>query len=366
MENLVPNFQNLVIKEKIFTIFQPQNYLQIFAILTYFEPCIKFSKLFGHPKIFYRHFKKNRKFQWSINNSKKIPLTLTFVFELQPYKKIDSVENWFCVKIPNNSLFHRKPPPKFEIKALFRLVMLYTDTKKKKTYIIVKSIHSSLRSESKINFGFIKIIITIIPTKKIVGNKIVYSKPLGRYTIKNTYENTEGNWRIDIMNKVHFMKNGIVGCVTNIVLFNQLVLDKDGLNISCHKTILKYKNKQKKKVLCKSEPQNKVWRYLAYKQFISWINAWTTIGKGNRIVIPSCVIYKIRQTYLEENYRSLFHVDLKTTDTRVFNKTVLKSVLNIRGLTIDTGECFSLESTVIEQPWNLYLQPISFKYNNII
>ncbi|KAE9523415.1 hypothetical protein AGLY_015967 [Aphis glycines] len=36
---------------------------------------------------------KNRKFQWSINSSKKI-------FELLPYKKIDSVENWFCVKIP--------------------------------------------------------------------------------------------------------------------------------------------------------------------------------------------------------------------------------------------------------------------------
>ncbi|KAE9532784.1 hypothetical protein AGLY_009865 [Aphis glycines] len=46
------------------------------------------------------------------------------------------------------SLFHQKPSPKFEIEALFRLVMLYTDTKKKK-YIIVKSIHSSFRSESK-------------------------------------------------------------------------------------------------------------------------------------------------------------------------------------------------------------------------
>ncbi|KAF0692852.1 Uncharacterized protein FWK35_00038034 [Aphis craccivora] len=28
MENPVPNFQNLVIKEKNFTIFQPQNYLK--------------------------------------------------------------------------------------------------------------------------------------------------------------------------------------------------------------------------------------------------------------------------------------------------------------------------------------------------
>jgi len=95
--------------------------------------------------------------------------------------------------------------------------------------------------------------------------------------------------------------SGIACCVTNNVLFNKLVLDKDVLNISRHKMILKSKKKQKKKVLCKSEPQNKVWRYLAYKQFISWINAWTTIGKENRIVIPSCVIYKIRQTYPEEN-----------------------------------------------------------------
>ncbi|KAE9539972.1 hypothetical protein AGLY_005224, partial [Aphis glycines] len=76
------------------------------------------------------------------------------VFELQPYKKINSVENWFCVKIPvfpsffflffsiflktvrkcllftfklhqGYSLFHRKLPPKFEIEALFRLVMLF-------------------------------------------------------------------------------------------------------------------------------------------------------------------------------------------------------------------------------------------------
>ncbi|KAE9545164.1 hypothetical protein AGLY_000707 [Aphis glycines] len=42
---------------------------------THKEPCIKFSKLFGHPKIFYRHFKKNfsKKSKISV-----IPLTLTF------------------------------------------------------------------------------------------------------------------------------------------------------------------------------------------------------------------------------------------------------------------------------------------------
>ncbi|KAE9521694.1 hypothetical protein AGLY_017914 [Aphis glycines] len=118
---------------------------------THKKPCIKFSSFFGHPTFFYRHFKK--KIRIKIEN---------FIFKLQPYKKIDSVENWLCVKIPvfpsffflffsiflktvgkcllftfimhqGYSLFHRKPPPNFEIEALFRLViMLYTDTKKKK------------------------------------------------------------------------------------------------------------------------------------------------------------------------------------------------------------------------------------------
>lgn len=41
--------------------------------------------------------------------------------------------------------------------------------------------------------------------KKIVGDKMVYSKHLGRYTIKNTYENTEGDRRIHIMNEVQLM-----------------------------------------------------------------------------------------------------------------------------------------------------------------
>lgn len=49
----------------------------------------------------------------------------------------------------------------------------------------------------------------------------------------------------------------VVGCVTNNVLFNKLVLDKDVLNISRHKTILKSKNKQKKKFYVKVNPKIK-------------------------------------------------------------------------------------------------------------
>ncbi|KAE9533034.1 hypothetical protein AGLY_009462 [Aphis glycines] len=75
--------------------------LENLVLTTHKEPCIKFSKLFGHPKIFHRHFKKNFS------------------------KKSKNFSGY--------SLFHRKPSPKFEIEVLFRLVMLYTDTKKKKT-----------------------------------------------------------------------------------------------------------------------------------------------------------------------------------------------------------------------------------------
>ena len=51
------------------------------------------------------------------------------------------------------SLCHRKPPPKFEIEALFRQVILYIHRRTKK-HITVKSIHSSLRSESKIKYNY--------------------------------------------------------------------------------------------------------------------------------------------------------------------------------------------------------------------
>ncbi|KAE9545535.1 hypothetical protein AGLY_001078 [Aphis glycines] len=72
---------------------------------------------------------------------------ISSVFELQPYKKTDLGENWFCclrltsIMHQVYSLYHRKPPPKFEIEALFRLVILYTDTKKSHI-IVLKFVYS--------------------------------------------------------------------------------------------------------------------------------------------------------------------------------------------------------------------------------
>ena len=40
---------------------------------------------------------------------------------------------------------------------------------------------------------------------------------------------------------------------------------------------------------------NKSYRFIAYRQFISWIYGW--LGKDVRKRIPSCVLNKIRQTF---------------------------------------------------------------------
>lgn len=89
--------------------------------------------------------------------------------------------------------------------------------------------------------------------------------------------------------------------ITQNNLFEKLILDRDVLNITRYQLILKSKNKTKRQLLSVDEPENKLWRYLAYKNFTSWINAWTAIGKGNRVVIPSCSIAKIRSLFPERN-----------------------------------------------------------------
>ena len=40
---------------------------------------------------------------------------------------------------------------------------------------------------------------------------------------------------------------------------------------------------------------NRSYRFIAYRQYISWIFGW--LGKDIRKIIPSCVVQKIRQTF---------------------------------------------------------------------
>ena len=78
-----------------------------------------------------------------------------------------------------------------------------------------------------------------------------------------------------------------------------------------------------------SELTNRPLRFAAYKQFIWWI--FQRLGKGNRRVIPSCVVWNIRKLYPEangnlffltkENLTSLFSFDFATVQDTYTKRT---------------------------------------------
>jgi hypothetical protein len=88
-------------------------------------------------------------------------------------------------------------------------------------------------------------------------------------------------------------------CITEHGSFDVITKNIDVLNITRHKLIMYTACKDTKaKMRC---PSNKVWRHLAYKSFVSWVNSWAALGKNRRVVIPCCVVNAIRNTFPEES-----------------------------------------------------------------
>lgn len=44
----------------------------------------------------------------------------------------------------------------------------------------------------------------------------------------------------------------------------------------------------------------RVYRHIAYRRFVLWI--WHRLGRGNRKIIPACVVTKIRSVFPSEQY----------------------------------------------------------------
>lgn len=44
---------------------------------------------------------------------------------------------------------------------------------------------------------------------------------------------------------------------------------------------------------------NACWRFIAYRQYILWV--WGKLGRRNRRVVPSCIFWKIRDRYPDQN-----------------------------------------------------------------
>lgn len=81
--------------------------------------------------------------------------------------------------------------------------------------------------------------------------------------------------------------------------FESIILNLDSLNMLRHTLILQCRMAEDKKKY--SNVSNRLWRHLAYRNFICWINSWTSIGRHNRIVIPACVVREVRERFPEEN-----------------------------------------------------------------
>lgn len=90
-------------------------------------------------------------------------------------------------------------------------------------------------------------------------------------------------------------------CITLCTEFKTLCLEKFVLQnvlVGLHKT---------RGDPLASELTNRSLRFAAYKQFIWWI--FQKLGKGNRRVIPSCVVWNIRKLYPEANGQYVLFIE---------------------------------------------------------
>jgi hypothetical protein len=83
----------------------------------------------------------------------------------------------------------------------------------------------------------------------------------------------------------------IMPCVTANPLFDQLVLDANVLDLQ-----MRYRED----ILVLEHPRNNVnFQHAPYRQFVLWQHG--RLGKGNRVVIPSCFVLAIRARYPSPN-----------------------------------------------------------------
>lgn len=86
-------------------------------------------------------------------------------------------------------------------------------------------------------------------------------------------------------------------CITNHHGFPTTILNIYVLNMVRHDLLRFVKDKEKRSNLKLNT--NKTHRYLAYRNFVSWINSGEQMGKNNRVRIPSCTLSEIRQKWPE-------------------------------------------------------------------
>jgi hypothetical protein len=84
-------------------------------------------------------------------------------------------------------------------------------------------------------------------------------------------------------------------CITEHEGFECAVMNEHVLGMVKHDVLRYTKDKEKRQELLSKSPKSH--RFLAYRNFVSWINSGRKLGKSNRVRIPACVVNTIRQRW---------------------------------------------------------------------
>ncbi|KAF4530369.1 hypothetical protein B566_EDAN018172 [Ephemera danica] len=89
-----------------------------------------------------------------------------------------------------------------------------------------------------------------------------------------------------------------LSCISLHPAFTNIILNEDSLMLSRHKMLSfekNYVNIEKLKNVVAADS----WRYIAYRDFVLWINSKKRLGKNVRVPLPSCVVWAVRSKWPE-------------------------------------------------------------------
>ena len=90
-------------------------------------------------------------------------------------------------------------------------------------------------------------------------------------------------------------------CITDNIFFNHIT-SEEGIEYSRALEGANIVNSWLREGYLSTAFTNNLKRNLSYRNFVTWINMNIPMGRGNRMVIPRCVVLKIRRSYPEVDH----------------------------------------------------------------
>ena len=90
-------------------------------------------------------------------------------------------------------------------------------------------------------------------------------------------------------------------CITDNIFFNHIT-SEEGIEYSRALQGANIVNSWLREGNLSTAFTNNLKRNLSYRSFVTWINMNIPMGRGNRMVIPRCVVLKIRRSYPEVDH----------------------------------------------------------------